>query len=334
MKTKVILFLLFFPGLVIEMLSGSTPPSLYFNPIVIIVFALTYGIMAILIREVKIRWKLGVSYLFLLPIAGIFIEGLFMQSFANTGHPDLGVLSGYGTILGFQMPWVIYICIMHGLLSLAIPLFITDIVFPSYRKKPLLGLRSTILCILGITLVTLWFWVYNVFPQTGAFMHYIFDSTVNLICIITVLLLLALAYLFRNVRIQSKNYKERPILSGFIIYAFIIGVFNITFETSSMGADATSGMLLVAALLILVYGSRTLMHEQCSVNYKLHHLTVFTSFFIIVAFLQELDIMQNPDDASGMATVAVGFILFFIYLHRKVRREHNLYKMSLAVDRN
>jgi len=80
-----------------ELLSGSAPPTEFFNPIVFLLLASLYGSGAIVVRELKIRWKKDIRAVLLLGAAyGILEEGLMVKSFFDPGWMDLGILGTFG----------------------------------------------------------------------------------------------------------------------------------------------------------------------------------------------------------------------------------------------
>ena len=143
-KIKILLFLLFIPPIFGEILSGSTPPLEFINPLLLVIFTLLYGGGTLLIRELRARWKLQWGIIFLLIAYGIIEEGLLAQSFFNTGWEDLGELSGYGIYFGIQWSWTIMLTIFHGTISTLIPILITEISWPDYKDKQILGNQSQI----------------------------------------------------------------------------------------------------------------------------------------------------------------------------------------------
>lgn len=143
-KIKILLFLLFIPPIIGEVLSGSTPPLELINPIILVIFTLLYGGGTLLIRELKARWKLQWGIIFLLIAYGIIEEGLIAQSFFNTEWADLGILSGYGLFFGVQWSWAIMLTIFHGTMSTFIPILITEISWPDYKDKPILGKKGLV----------------------------------------------------------------------------------------------------------------------------------------------------------------------------------------------
>src|SRR5512141_2133224 len=80
-----------------ELLSGSSPPLQFFNPVFLLLLMGLYGCGALLIREAVVRRALNTSGLLLLGLAYAAIEeGLTCKSFFNPYWKDVGFLSTYG----------------------------------------------------------------------------------------------------------------------------------------------------------------------------------------------------------------------------------------------
>ncbi|MCG7849162.1 MAG: hypothetical protein MIO93_08305 [ANME-2 cluster archaeon] len=94
--------LLFLPPAIGELLSGSSPPLQFFNPLMLLMLVLLYGCGTLLIREAMVRWNLQWSVIFLAVAYGIVEEGLMVKSYFNPGWVDMGILSGYDMYFGVQ----------------------------------------------------------------------------------------------------------------------------------------------------------------------------------------------------------------------------------------
>ena len=97
MKVPPALILFFLAPAIAELLSGSAPPSEFFNPVGFLLLASLYGSGALIVRELKVRWNKGYVSLFILGAAyGILEEGLMVKSFFDPNWMDLGILGSYG----------------------------------------------------------------------------------------------------------------------------------------------------------------------------------------------------------------------------------------------
>ncbi len=150
----VIVLVLFAPVLA-ELLWGSTTISKAF---VLIAELPMYGGGALLIRELVRRSGRGWGSIFLLGAAyGIVEEGLALQSFFN---PTLYGASDWGArILGINGVYTVWAIGYHAVWSVAIPILLTELLFPARRDTPYLGkvglVITAIFYVLGIGLIGL-----------------------------------------------------------------------------------------------------------------------------------------------------------------------------------
>ena len=144
-----IITLLILAPLLGEMVSGSSPPSEYFQPITFLILSMLYGTGAVIIREIARRWKKGWISILLMGMAyGIFEEGVIVRSFFDPGWQDLGQLAFYGRWIGVNWIWSIALTIFHAVVSISIPIAITELIFP--KKKDALWLSKKELIIFVI----------------------------------------------------------------------------------------------------------------------------------------------------------------------------------------
>jgi hypothetical protein len=91
----IIVFLMFLSPALGELLSSSTPPFKFFNPLALAVLMSFYGGGTLLIREARTRWDLHWPVLFLAVAYGILEEGTMMQSFFNPNHAGTADQAGH-----------------------------------------------------------------------------------------------------------------------------------------------------------------------------------------------------------------------------------------------
>jgi hypothetical protein len=109
-----------------------------------------YGGGAILVRELVRRRRLGATWLVLLGLAyGLIEEGLVVQSLFDQHYPGLDFLGSYGHWLGVNWVWAQFIVPYHAVFSIAIPIVITELLFPERRDTPWVSARG----LAGVALV-------------------------------------------------------------------------------------------------------------------------------------------------------------------------------------
>jgi hypothetical protein len=149
MQTKIqpAIFLLLASPVLAELLSASSPATMFFQPIYFLLQVVSYGIPALIIRELSVRWKLGLRGIFTMGLAyGIFNEGLLSHTFFQVSSL---LAVGYGFHFGLALAWIPYISIWHALHSILYPILLTYFIYPKVASEPWLGRR------LFITFVTI-----------------------------------------------------------------------------------------------------------------------------------------------------------------------------------
>ena len=101
-------------------------------------------------RETVRRRRLGAAWLLVLGLAyGLVEEGLVLQSLFNQHYPGLDFLGYYGHWLGVNWVWLEFIVPYHAVFSIAIPIAITELLFPDQRDAAWVSARG----LLGVALL-------------------------------------------------------------------------------------------------------------------------------------------------------------------------------------
>ncbi len=102
-----------------------------------------YGGGALLVRETVRRRRLAAVWLVLLGLAyGLIEEGLVVQSLFDQRYPGLDFLGYYGHWLGVSWVWLEFIVPYHAVFSIAIPIVVTELLFPDRRDTPWVSSRA------------------------------------------------------------------------------------------------------------------------------------------------------------------------------------------------
>lgn len=150
-----VIVLIVLAPLVAEVLPGSTPLTM---PTLLLSDLLIYGPGALLMRELVRRQGRGWASILLLGAAyGVIEEGLALQSLFNPAYHNV---SHWGArIVGINGVYTEAVIVIHMVWSAAIPILLTDLLFPTRRATPYLrrfGLIVTGLWyLLGVALLGL-----------------------------------------------------------------------------------------------------------------------------------------------------------------------------------
>jgi len=143
-----LLALVLLSPVIAEMLSGSSAPLEWLNPAVPLLLIWLYGSGVLVMRETAVRWKVGWPGILLLGAAyGIIEEGLAVKSFFDPAWMDLGNLGWYGRWLDVNWVWAVWLTIYHAVVSIAVPIFLVDWIWPRTRGVAFTSRRGYIAAI-------------------------------------------------------------------------------------------------------------------------------------------------------------------------------------------
>jgi hypothetical protein len=154
-----VLTLFLLAPMVAEMLTGSTPPLNFINPVSLLLEIPLYGAGAVLARELARRRGLGWGRLLLLGAAyGVLEEGLTIGSWFNPYWPDVAPLGTYSRLFETNWLWAVGLTTFHAIFSVTIPVILVETIYPRIADRPWLGGRGyawVIVCLVLASLVTL-----------------------------------------------------------------------------------------------------------------------------------------------------------------------------------
>ena len=128
--------LFFLSAAVAELLSGSAPPSEFFNPFSFVLLSCLYGSGAVLARELKVRWNKGYVSLFVLGAAyAVIEEGLMVKSFFDPTWPDIGFLGLYGRWFEINWVWTEWLTVYHAIFSIALPIALVELAYHERQNQ-------------------------------------------------------------------------------------------------------------------------------------------------------------------------------------------------------
>ena len=308
-----IITLLILAPLLGEMVSGSSPPSEYFQPITFLILTMLYGTGAVIIREVARRWKKGWISILLMGMAyGIFEEGVIVRSFFDSEWQDLGQLAVYGRWISVNWIWSIALTIFHAVVSISIPIAITELIFP--KKKDALWLsKKELIIFIAIFLM-------NVLlgPLLG-----MKSTTAGIMASnISILGLVFLAYkwpafseknMFGKAASQWKIFFTGSLLmAGLIVGMWLFPLLSIPWIITFF---FLGGLPWIGIRLFSRLGANQWIEKQ-----QWACVTGLLIPWLLLAVFSELDNATRPDDTSGMILTALLFFTFLIIIRIMIYR--------------
>ncbi len=319
------LVLFFLAPAVGELVSGSSPPAEFFHPVTLAILAALYGSGAVVIRELALRWRKGWPAILALGAAyGIVEEGLAVKSFFDPNWMDLGILGTYGRWAGVNWVWSLELTVYHAVVSIAIPIALTTLIFPKRRDTPWVGRRG-LGWFLGLLAADVIFCSALLTPYRPPAVQYGLAT----------LLAAGLVVLARRLPVREAGPVETPSGAGgrkmrarrFLGLGFLATVlfFIVTWAVPHTGLPFPGTMLLTVAL---VAGTAGLLRRMTKASGGLSDRNLWAlvsgalAFFILLAPLQELD-PARAGSTAGMALTGLAalFLLGWIAWRRGFHRK-------------
>jgi len=298
-----------------ELLSGSAPPVEFFNPFGFTMLVSLYGSGALIVRELKIRWKKGIGSVLLLGAAyGILEEGLMVCSFFNPSWPDLGQLAVYGRWLEVNWVWAVMLTIYHAVYSITIPIVLVELAYSRRRSESWLSDRmfKAVFALL-VSTVALGFLLFatlsSYWPPLPQYL-------------LTIVAMTLFGYAAYKLPAEWGGQGRKPLPRPFLMWAVgTVGTFAFFLGfwlTPTLIPQWPLGMLF-GPVLVFLYGMLLKSYEWRSFCEK-HRFALVSgalTFFIVLAPLQELD-ASRPDNTAGMSLVGLAFLIGLILLRRRI----------------
>ena len=298
-----------------ELLSGSAPPIEFFNPFGLLILPALYGSGAILARELALRWDKRWPTILVLGLAyGIVEEGLMVKSFFDPAWPDLGLLGVYGRWGGVNWVWSLFLTIYHAVYSIAIPIFLVELLYPEHRDERWVGRRGMITLSLLLLAVVLFGFFFLTEYRPPALPY--------------LMALVATVGLYAVARRMPTHWWTRwtepsrsPLLFGLIGFASTIAFFFLHWIFPENGVPVPITMLAAISLVWLVFITVRNMSGEggWSDEHKLALVSGALTFFILLAPISEFD-PSRTDNPTGMTLVGLVALIFLIWLRRKTLR--------------
>lgn len=308
-KGRALWVLAFLSPIIAELLSGSSPPLEFFNPISFALLLGLYGAGVLVVRELAVMWRLGWMGIIVLGAAyGILEEGVAIKSFFDPFWMDLGGLGEYGRYVGTNWVWAVWLTIYHSMISITLPILITWLLYPNLRNTRLTNFSS-----FGALLVILLLDVVVCTLLLNRFVPFI------PMWLLAVAAVFGLTYYAKHIpRGFMMPREDHPTWSPFKFA--VLGFLMISLDFLLAGAFAgTSVPPIVPVILMLVVAAFTVtcIRDFMGRGNNEPQVAAFISgplaFFVVLGLFLELG------GILGMSVVAIVTAVFIVDLNRWAR---------------
>jgi hypothetical protein len=290
-----------------ELLSGSSPPLVFFNPVLLVLQLALYGSGAILVRELVFRWKKGWPSILLLGAAyGLVEEGLALKSVYNPTYP--GVNPTFGRWIGVNWVWTTGMITYHAVISIAIPVLLVMLIFPKKQAEP--WARDRILLFFVVLLLSAVV-ILNQFIAPYSPPLWLYAMTLMMIA--------CLALAAKMAPLTLPRSKNAIVVNQWwlMVFGFVwtLLLYVTIFVPSLIRLPWPVGiliMLIFYALSVMALRSMSDSNGSLSDKKKLMLALGILMPFIILSPVRELL------GARGMLVVGISAVVFFIYMYKRI----------------
>ena len=283
-----------------EMVSGSSPPLEYFNPIGFLILWGFYGGGVIIMRELVVKWGGDYNRLMLLGLTyGIIEEGLVVKTFFDPEWVDLGSLAVYGRYLGVNLVWAVWLSIFHSVFSITIPILLIHSLYPNFKNECFLS-RSGLKKVILIFLLTSVFIFFLLNPYDPPLLQYALTGLVTF-------LLIKKAKDGITIRIWTPNFlRNHQVFSG---ACFTLTMFVLFFIMPEINVPWIVPCVIAVFTIVILY--------QLMYGYSRQHIMALI-IGLLLPFLLFFDIILEINGVLGMSAVGILTFILLLWKYRKM----------------
>ena len=292
-----------------ELVTASTLPLAFYNPVFFLLLLGMYGGGVLLVREFLVRLNKGPASLLALGLAyAILEEALILRSWFDPNYPNVQGLGWYGRVAGINTLWALWVTPLLALIANAIPIFFTSLLFPNLNGTPLLSKRqlafpcASLAAVAGVT---------RILPQT-----YVTGPLEYGLAVALALALVAIAF-----RLPRDLYRPRAaapprrawplLLFGGVWTAFDFFLYQLG---PAVGYHPMfSVVLMLAAPAFVGLALPSLLHPAT------WRQQLYLFFAGVMGFFAVMDLLRGLTSGPvGLTVVGAGFLIAARLLYREV----------------
>lgn len=315
------LLLVVLTPLVAELALGSTPIRMAW---LVLLWMPIYGAGVLLIRELAVRRGRGWPSILLLAVAYELLEdGIGLQALTS---PHLYGAADWGArILGFNLPYWFANTAYHAVFTVAVPIALTQMLFPSHRRRPYVGrfglAVTAAVMALGVLVLRV-----SVPPSEDPGYQAPTPFLLGCVALIVAIGVLALTVMPRDDPQRIDVRVPRPAALALASGAATLVFFALTFPMFGARQPAfTSGLFvlvpLALALIGIVLGYRALTRCSRSSRWSDRHALALIGGALVAHSFGGMVIMADTAvDRAGLVAIILVTIAGWALLDRRLRR--------------
>lgn len=307
-----------------ELVSGSSPPKEFFNPVALFMQLFSYGSAAVLLREYAVRLSIkGWGKVFIALSMGFYIEGIVCKSYFSPQWVDFNFPLGYGRFFGLNIPWIISLEIYHAFASFLVPWMIVEFFLPQARNTK--GLSNVALIIHTFLVVSIGIFGLLVMPMNKAKEIYHAGIYEIIMMLVPIIIILVFAKCFDH-QLNAINLRipvPHPVLVFiFTLICWVVFQIVICWEGPKHNS-ATQEIILQLISLSLIFGISLIWTNRLKIWHTYAIISAHLLFWSFIAIIQGLWPNNFSEDKSGMIVVGMIPLILIVFLWFRAKYIHN-----------
>lgn len=316
-KLAAAVWLIVSPAILARLLTGATPPDVFFHPVSLVLLTALYGGGALLIREMSIAWGTGWRGRVLMAAAyAIIQEGFTVKSFFGYGDVRVSPAFYIDNAGGIYWFWIFCMIFFHAVYSILLPIAIAEAAVGESDRRE----RWTGDGFLGAIFI-----LYALVVCVG-FLGYQDEKLAanwRLKTIVSLAAAVALVFTaYRNNKSAATHKSRKPGRAIFYFaeflffsaaYLFVARIFSRLILSAGI---ANFGLGVLAAILLIVVAVIRARSRFGAANFKTSHLVaavwgILTPWILLTPYL-EWDNANRLADTTGMTAVGISVLILLI----------------------
>ncbi len=318
--------------LIAELALGSTPIRMAW---LVLLWVPIYGAGVLLIRELVVRRGRGWTSIMLLAVCYELLEdGIGLQALTS---PHLYGAADWGArLLGFNVPYWFANTAYHAVFTVAIPIALTQLLFPAHRNRPYVGrfglTVAAVVMALGVLVLRV-----TVPPSEDPGYQAPLPFVIACLALVAVIGTLALTLVPPPRPQRTDATVPRPMTLALAAGAATLAFFALTFPMfGSRQPGFTQGLLVLVPLGLatigIAWGYRTLTRLTSSAQWTDRHTLAIMGGALIAHALGGMVIMaDNTIDRLGLILMAALTLLALAVLNRRLHQRSAATEARLSI---
>jgi hypothetical protein len=297
---KPILTLVFIIPFLTELISGNLLPSKFFQPHIFLLLSVVYGVVVLIIRELSVKWQLGIEGIFVLGIAyGIYNEGICAKTLLMAENVPLAQAYGhYNLFAGINLAWAMMILLWHSLHAVVYPILILDYLYPQAQYHPWLNQKWSISLTAIFSLIGI-----------GMFLNPGGEFQSPAVYLVVFIVIIGLLILLSKAVVRTRPLVSAPGEKGFRTVAVGFGMFSYTLGSIVLASMSVPVIVLFVYAVVMMSISYKIILTKKWLSLRQLLLVAWGNYFAdaVLLFMGGLG-----KQSAEMYIAGAGFLVFLV----------------------